>query len=276
MNTYNYDDKYLILDPVKLLKALELAKIPTSEYIIIPRILYQQNINTCIIGVNNRTVYSISKYDILKFEENPIILWDDSSLHNICFSTNQINPFIKALKDHVNDIGNITLYYHQYDVNRSNISIATLISANNKIQIKNSQGILDWIPMLELSNPNEILFHFRNLLNNWNNSNFIFKKSLDDDKEFREIWDKKAGEGAMIWIPDPKNYPEDMKSYIIYLSKSMFAVSKNDEVIIEIRNEIPNESYDKFLIKFTVIKKKLKNAYSYHEYYMLGLKIINT
>lgn len=274
MNTYNYEMESIILDPIKLLKILELVKIPTLEYVVIPRILYQRSFENCIFGVNNRTIYNISKYDELDMEDH-IVLWNDPSIHYISFSINQILPFIKALKENLNEIGDITLYYHKYNVNNQNMSLATLISAKNKIQIKNSQGLLDWVPSLELNNYKDILFHLRYLLDSWNKSNCIMKKSLKDDKEFREIWDKKTSEGAMAWIPNPENYDENMKPYIIYLSKTMFAVSKADDVILEIRDEVPDESYDKFLIKFTVIKKKAKGICSYHDYYMMGIKMLN-
>lgn len=270
----NYENEYIRLDPIKLLEVLELAKIPTSEYIIIPRTIHQNHWYNCIIGINNNTIYSISKYSIINENEH-VVLWDEPSINYIAFSVNQLNPFIKALKEELHNIGKITLYYHKYNVNNHNTSIGTLISADNKIKIKNSQGILDWVPILELSNYKNIMFHFKCLLENWKNSKILFTKSLKEDKEFREIWDRKAGEGAMAWIPNPENYPDYMRPYIIYLSKAMFAVAKNDDIIVELRNEVPNESYDKFLIKFTVIKTKSKNFISYHDYYMMGIKIIN-
>lgn len=274
MNTNNYDCESIIIEPYNLLKILELAKICTSEYIVIPRIVYQNNFQNCIFGVTNRTIYSVSKYDILDME-SPIILWSEPSIHYISFSMRQINPFIKALKEQLDSIGKITLYYHKYNVNKLNKSIGVLLSADKSIKIKNSQGTLDWIPVLELNNYDEILFHLKGFIDNWNKSNSFFKKSLTDDKDFREIWDRKTEEGAMAWIPVPEKYPDFMKPYIIYLSKAMFSVSKKDEIFIELRNEVPNESYDKFLIKFTVIKKKSKNFNSYHDYYMMGIKILN-
>lgn len=268
-----FEENYIILDPNKLLKVLELAKIPTVEYIIIPRLLYQKKFENCIFGLNNKTIYNISKYDEL--DEEPLILWNETSIHYISFSTNQISPFIKALKENLNEIGKITLYYHKYYVNNQYISLATLISADNKIQIKNSQGTLDWIPILELSDYKDTLFHLKYIIDCWNKSSSIFKQSLKEDKEFREIWDRKTSEGAKAWIPNAKNYPEYMKPYILYLSKAMFSVAKNDDIILEIKNEVPNESYDKFLMKFTIIKKKAKGIYSYHDYYMMGIKILN-
>lgn len=272
MNNYEYES--IKIEPNNLLKILELAKIVTAEYIVIPRILYQNNFQNCISGITNRTIYSISKYDILNIEQTPIVLWSEPSIHYISFSMRQINPFIKALREELDSIGDITLYYHKYNVNNLNTSIGVLLTAKNSIKIKNSQGTLDWIPAIELNNYNETLFHLRRMIENWNNSKPLFQKSLTDDTEFREIWDRKTEEGAMAWTPAPDNYPDFMRPYILYLSKAMFSVSKKDEVFIELRNEVPNEFYDKFLIKFTVIKKKSKNFQSYHDYYMMGIKML--
>ena len=263
-----------VLDPEKLLTILNYAKIPKTEYIIIPRIIYQKELETCILGVNNNSIINVNSYTDLNKEITPLVLWSDSSLSHIAISTNQLNPMVRAIKEEVNNIGNISLYYNKYLVNGQYVSIANNISAQNPINIKNSQGTISWIPQLLLSNHTDFLPLIKYMISLWENSMFVFRTSLKDDEAFNNIWEMKSSDGTKAWIPNIEKYGEKIKNYVMYLSKIMFNVSKSDMIEIEIRNNIPNENFNRFLVKFTVIKSKGKEVLSIHEYYNMGIVIV--
>ena len=113
MNINYIGPLFIDIDINRIIPILELAKVPTTEYITIPRILTQDSIYTSIIGSNNNSIININQFDEINLNfEQPLVLWDESSISHISFIANQIPPFLKAIKD--NGIINIHMNYVLY------------------------------------------------------------------------------------------------------------------------------------------------------------------
>lgn len=274
MNINYIGPLYIDIDINCIIPILEFAKVPTTEYITIPRIVTQDSIYTSIIGSNNNSIININQFDeiILKFEQ-PLVLWSEPAIPCISFIANQIPPFLKAIKD--NGISKIRMEYVLYHVNGMPSGIAVNMFVDEIVKMKNSQGELDWKPCIKMISHYDIVPFIETIYNKFENSRQIYTLTLDNNTEFRDIWNLKSSDGCKIWVPNMDIYPDTIKPYIMYLSKSAFAVSKSDMVTLTIRDTIPGEIYDKFIVRFEVTKKIRKGIFSRHNYYMICMLIGN-
>lgn len=230
----NYVTKIFELEWSNLDVALKCAKMMKSTCSIIPRCLYQYDTNTSILGVSD------GKTDLCKFNMNPTILWENpKELSAISLMTKYIQQFITTCNSSGIDYSKLDLECHEYIVNgnKEYIGIALYPHNNRDVSIPLLNQTKQCIEMV-----NDVVYKF-------NNANIINSGNLTDDKIFRDLVCAKVGMGAQLWTIEVNG-----KKYPIYLSSNIMKINKSDKVVFELKDQIPNQAYNTFMIRFEIIK----------------------
>lgn len=254
---------------------LEHAKKQTADIVVIPQVASEQRKFGFhhIFGMTANTIIAASTFQAL--EEPPMPpLWKESAINTITFYYKDISPFLRLLKDH--GINQLYLDYHLYKVNHGMVGVGYSLNTKVEVPIKDSRTGEDSVivPSLELIPPFDIVNRYFFMDQLWEASRPIGNPiDLNDDSEFIEVWNGRASDGAKAWTPNFSKYGMELKPYILYLSKTMFAFSKNDLVKVEIRDSLPNRPANEFLCCFTVIRNSRKQ-WSQHNYLFMGIKMV--
>lgn len=241
-------------------RVLEEAKIMKTEYVVIPRILFQNSPMSSIIGSMWNASYSIGKFDKL----NDIIeLWPrEYNLEYICLMPKDISPFKKVFTDTYGGdkyIDKIWLVFTEYEVNGNKISIAHMLYyLDSDMDINNSITLYPYQDILTKTNT---------LINWYNSSKEVYRGIVTENEQFLTVMQSKASDGATEFIPSSEKY----RQYITYISKSLLNVAKNDIVEVGIADKIIMNPANRFMINYTVTKKSKKAVLNY---YTINLKLL--
>ena len=111
---------------------LEIARTISSDIIVIPRLISQSSLRSCIIGLSHNSIISYSRFNVFENKNIPLKpLWFDPSLQYISLYSKDIPVWFKIMND--NKLQDACMYFHKYIVNNQEISIGTAIEANNLI-----------------------------------------------------------------------------------------------------------------------------------------------
>lgn len=246
---------------------LELAKKQTADTVLIPQYpaILSQERNWNLAGTVGDTIVSTSTYAENALPKQFGMLWRDPSIPYIAIQYKDINPFLKNLNE--TDEYEMSLIIHQYDINGMKKGVAFGMSIG---QIQSGpDGI---VPNLACFPYYQLLAKVQIARAKWNDSLLIATLYLDDEKNFQKIWKGKASDGGKAWIPKSHTPGINLDPYIMYLSKTMFTFSKNDRVAVSIRDQIPGEQMNKFMVEFGV-RRKSKGCSSNHQYTLMGFKL---
>lgn len=255
-------------------RILELAKKQTADIVIIPqtssewgRFGYHH-----IFGTTANTIVAFSRFQSLENVRDP--LWSEEAINAIALYYKDISPFLRAIGE--NGIHQLFLDYHLYTVNRGMVGVGTTLNTRVEVAVKDSRTGEDTtiVPSLSLIPAFDSLQRYFFMDELWSLSRPVSNPiELNDNSEFIEVWNGKASDGAKAWTPNFNKYGIELKPYILYLSKTMFAFSKNDLVTVEIRDCLPQRPANEFLCKFTVIRTARKQL-SQHNYLFMGIKMV--
>lgn len=262
------NDSYELMDISSLIFLLECSKLTSSDTLVIPRCIFQNSVYSSIVGVKANTIYSVNSYESIATGDT-VVFWKEESLQYIALAYSSIAPFMRAIIN--NSIERVELHYKTFIVNGERKSIATSMTATIPIKVNTPTGEVDWIPNIPLLPPYQIFDSIKNAVNLFETSKFVAKLNPQDN-EFIDIWNQRATDGAKVWIPRLEYYKEEVKPYILYLSKTMFSVAKSDTLTLEIRDNIPGYPGHFFMTKFSVNKKKKKMGIQ-NNYYMMEIII---
>lgn len=264
------------IDGELIYRVFEAARRQSSDIVVIPRFLNSEyNRGFEISGLQSRTLSVISEFSYLKDLYNKP-LWDDPALSYISLLSKDIPSFLKIMKE--NNIYDMYFIMHNYIVNGISISVARMLKAYQQILMKNPEDPEGeptmQHPILSLLPYQESLDRILLMKSKFDTASIINEVELNmkDDIEFVDMWNGMASDGSKVWVPDISKYNLNLRPYILYLAKCMFSFSKPDSVSLQIRDNIPEERSDVFIVQFTVIRKKGKE-YSIHKYYTSGIKL---
>jgi hypothetical protein len=249
-----------------LKRILELCKKQTADIVIIPQCpgILSNERNWNIAGIVGGTIVSTSRFNDAILSRIGM-LWRNVSVPYVAMLYKDINPFLKILNE--TDEIETTMLIHSYDINGIRHGIVFGFSVG-KLAREDGQIIpnLRCMPYI-----NELASIFR-IRSQWDNSIPVGTLWLDEEKNFQRIWRGKASDGAKAWIPKSHTPGVDLSPYITYLSKTMFIFSKHDSVMVDIRDQIPGEQWNKFMVEFNV-KRKGKGCTGNHYYTFMGFKL---
>lgn len=264
------------IDGELIYRVFEAARRQSSDIVIIPRFLNSEyNRGFEIAGLQSRTLSVISDFSYLKDLYNKP-LWDDPSLSYISLFSKDIPSFLKIMKEY--NIYDMYFIMHSYIVNGVSISVARKLKAYKQILMKNPEDPEGeptmQNPIISLIPYQESLDRILLMKDKFNTSTIVneIELNMKDDTEFVDMWNGMASDGSKVWVPDMNKYGTDLKPYILYLAKCMFSFSKLDSVSLQIRDRIPDERNDVFIVRFTVVRKKGREN-SIHQYYVSGIKL---
>ena len=132
------------VDPVKLYTVLEAAKVLKSEYLVIPRNLFQDSAISSVVGVSYDSIITLSHFENLT-EPYYYSLWDQPSLAYIALLSKDINALMQAHKNKysvgifengklISELTNpLLIHTHDYVVAGSPISIAYKLEEANAV-----------------------------------------------------------------------------------------------------------------------------------------------
>ena len=260
------------LDLIKMV--LELAKKQTADIVVIPRISSEWGRFGYhhVLGITANTIVAFSRFQALESVKDP--LWVDENINAIALYYKDISPFLRVVGDH--GINQLFLDYHLYTVNRGMVGVGTSLTTKVEATVKDSRTGEDTVvvPSINLIPAFDSVQRYFFMENLWSVSRPVSNPiELNDNSEFIEVWNGRASDGAKAWTPNFNKYGVELKPYIVYLSKTMFAFSKNDLVTVEIRDSLPQRPVNEFLCKFTVIRTARKQI-SQHNYLFMGMKMV--
>jgi len=259
------------IHPELFLKVLEAAKNLKTEYVLIPRMINQTQFKHTIAGISYDAIIVTSLFDEFRMADFVLTsLWNEASLDWICLPTKEINQFIQTHAKLMGDstkkitpIEELELRYTTYDIGNK-LSVA--------YQIREPiEGVPDSdLPTFHLISPFLYLPKFENMFYAIQDGAIVWKdKQIDQDEEFKEIINSKAGDGASIWIPKITNTEIDAQ-YAMTLTGTMLNVAKDDQVFCTIRENISGKTGYHFVVQFDVYKPKKKCKLTY---YLMMLKV---
>lgn len=262
-----------IVDASMIKFVFEQAKKQTADMVIIPQFLHNSTGSFDIAGEMANSISSSSRFQV--FESFHDSLWNDSSLVAIGLWYKDISPFLKVIGDH--GVEKLQINYNVYEVNGNNIGIAVSLTTAKPIMIKKpNEDVTECVfspvlPLLPIMDPFK---RVKDNLTMWSMLPKIMDPiTLTEDELFMNIWSGKTSDGALEWKPDVNRYPENLRPYIIYLSKCMFAFSKSDKVYLEFRDIPPYLFKNEFMCMITV-QRVSKKQYSTHTYLFHGIKVV--
>lgn len=230
----NYDIKVFELEWRNLDTVFKYAKMMKSTCSIIPRCLYQYDTNTSIIGISD------GKTDLCKFNIKPMILWENpKELSAISLMTKYIQQFITTCNSKEIDYSKLDLECHEYIVNGNKEYVGIALYPHNNRDVS--------IPLLNQTK--QCMEMANDTINKFNNSNILTSGDLTNDEVFRNLVCSKVGMGAQLWTIEVNG-----KKYPIYLSSNIMKINKSDKVAFELKDQIPNQAYNTFMIRYEIIK----------------------
>lgn len=250
----------------RILDVLEVAKNLKSEYVLIPRLLFQKTPSSTILGMSYDAVVAILNAEAFK-NEKYYELWKENSLPWISLegkSINQFNLEHKSLFPNTS-IDKLQIEYTTYVVNGSPLSIGT-----NMTEYKEEA---DSTPSITLFSHDPILAKTESMLFAYQNSSFVVQNiDITNDEEFQRIANAKAGIGAELWVPKIGNLTdEEAHRYTMSLTGTLLNISKADKVFITIKDRLAGRTGYNFIVRFDVMKPKKGISISY---YMMMLKVV--
>ena len=230
----NYDIKVFELEWRNLDTVFKYAKMMKSTCSIIPRCLYQYDTNTSIVGISD------GKTDLCKFNIKPTVLWENpKELSAISLMTKYIQQFITTCNSKEIDYSKLDLECHEYIVNGNKEYVGIALYPHNNRDIS--------IPLINQTK--QCMEMANDTVNKFNNANILTSGDLTNDEVFRNLVCSKVGMGAQLWTIEVNN-----KKYPIYLSSNIMKINKSDKVAFELKDQIPNQAYNTFMIRFEIIK----------------------
>lgn len=230
----NYDIKVFELEWRNLDTVFKYAKMMKSTCSIIPRCLYQYDTNTSIIGLSD------GKTDLCRFNIKPTVLWENpKELSAISLMTKYIQQFITTCNSKEIDYSKLDLECHEYIVNGNKEYVGIALYPHNNRDIS--------IPLINQTK--QCMEMANDTINKFNNANILTSGDLTNDEVFRNLVCSKVGMGAQLWTIEVNN-----KKYPIYLSSNIMKINKSDKVAFELKDQIPNQAYNTFMIRFEIIK----------------------
>ena len=230
----NYDIKVFELEWRNLDTVFKYAKMMKSTCSIIPRCLYQYDTNTSIIGISD------GKTDLCRFNIKPTVLWENpKELSAISLMTKYIQQFITTCNSKEIDYSRLDLECHEYIVNGNKEYVGIALYPHNNRDIS--------IPLINQTK--QCMEMANDTINKFNNANILTSGDLTNDEVFRNLVCSKVGMGAQLWTIEVNN-----KKYPIYLSSNIMKINKSDKVAFELKDQIPNQAYNTFMIRFEIIK----------------------
>lgn len=230
----NYDIKVFELEWRNLDTVFKYAKMMKSTCSIIPRCLYQYDTNTSIIGISD------GKTDLCRFNIKPTVLWENpKELSAISLMTKYIQQFITTCNSKEIDYSKLDLECHEYIVNGNKEYVGIALYPHNNRDIS--------IPLINQTK--QCMDIANDTVNKFNNANILTSGDLTNDEVFRNLVCAKVGMGAQLWTIEVND-----KKYPIYLSSNIMKINKSDKVAFELKDQIPNQAYNTFMIRFEIIK----------------------
>ena len=230
----NYDIKVFELEWRNLDTVFKYAKMMKSTCSIIPICLYQYDTNTSIVGISD------GKTDLCKFNIKPTVLWENpKELSAISLMTKYIQQFITTCNSKEIDYSKLDLECHEYIVNGNKEYVGIALYPHNNRDIS--------IPLINQTK--QCMEMANDTVNKFNNANILTSGDLTNDEVFRNLVCSKVGMGAQLWTIEVNN-----KKYPIYLSSNIMKINKSDKVAFELKDQIPNQAYNTFMIRFEIIK----------------------
>ena len=260
-----------VLDP-KILDVFELSKLLKSEYIMIPRNIFQRTPNTSILGLSYDCIVTIANFNALHHEKY-YSLWEETSLPWIAFEGKSVNQFSQdhkavftnqGIKD-IPKIEHLKLYYNSYMVNNHLVSIGDALEDIIADQTN--------LPFVKLFSHDHILMKIESMLFAFQNSSFVVQNvDITEQEDFMNIINSKAGVGATMWVPEIGILSkQEAHRYIMSLKGTLLNVSKGDKVICTIKDRLAGRTGYNFIVRFDVYKPKKACTLSY---YMMMLKVV--
>ena len=253
-------------DPVKLYTVLEAAKVLKSEYIVLPRNLFQDSAISSVVGVSYDSIITLAYFENLT-EPYYYSLWDQPSLAYIALLSKDINALMQAHKSKYGDtvfengklVTELTrpllIHTHDYIVAGQSVSIAYKLEEADTVE-----GGAD-NPQIPLTHYEPLMYKANYMLQAAANSTSVSPYiDITSNESFLNIIQSKSAIGSVIWKPDIPELGD----------ATLLNVSKGDTVLFTILDRIPNRSGYNFIVEFKVTKPKKKCTLSY---YLMMLKI---
>lgn len=262
-------------DPVKLYTVLEAAKVLKSEYIVIPRNLFQSSFESSIVGVSYDSIITLSHFENLT-DTSYYSLWDESALSYIALLSKDINALMLAHKNKysspifengklVADLSSnvILIFTHDYVVAGKPVSIAYRLEEASTDGVNNAT--------IPLTHYEPLMYKTNYMLQAATNSTPVSPYiDVTSNESFLNIIQSKSAMGSVIWRPDIPELGDAAYDYVMSIPVTLFNVSKGDSVFFTILDRVPNRSGYNFIVQFKVIKPKKKCTLVYH---LMMLKI---
>ena len=235
---------------------LEYSKNFNVSNITIPRIIFQFDSYSTISGIGNDSIVCSIESDY--FNNNLMTVWNTEAITSIAFNTVQVNPFLKAIKDGI--VTELSLNYEVYfiDENQNQRGIASTITTNDP----NIYLVL---------NPSiPIIRTIDDTIERFDKSRIAYMALITDNEKFNEIRNAKASDGMFIF------FLEKAKNYIMYLTKTIFAIKNKDIVTLCIVDDVPGYSGNMYMAGIKIdrnIKTQIGKDHILAKYYISLLKI---
>lgn len=262
------------IQPAEMLHILELCKKQSSDLVIIPQcpglISPARGWNVC--GTSANSIIADTTFDPIMIKGIKF-LWRSPSVGYIACAYKDISGFCKCIRE--NRMEKLKLVINEYEVNGRKVGVATELKGIRTAMIfsRVAGEKQEKVPHLPLYPYMSDINMVRMTENKWYGSKVVGAIDLNRETDFQYVWNCKTNMGGKVWVPDICKYDDKMKPYVMYLSKTMFNFTRTDEVGLEIRNQIPGEDYNKFMVRFSVRRKGRVNT-STNNYYMMGILIV--
>lgn len=264
-------------DPVKLYTVLEAAKVLKSEYVILPRNLFQDSAISSVVGVSYDSIITLAYFENLT-EPYYYTLWDSPALAYIALLSKDINALMQAHKSKysvgvfengklVSELTNpLLIYTHDYVVAGKSISIAYKLEEADTIEGGSNNN-----PQIPLIQYEPLMYKTDYMLQAAANSTPVSPYiDITSNESFLNIIQSKSAMGSVIWKPEIPELGNAVYDYIMSIPVTLLNVSKGDTVLFTILDRVPNRSGYNFIVQFKVIKPKKKCTL---RYYLMMLKI---
>lgn len=232
-----------IKDPKLLLNLISIAKNNIkSEYIVIPRLLFQSTYKSSILGLSNGTRLSIMQADSIP----PSTLWNNNKLPYIQLEVKSLLTYNKLIKE-LNQ-NELTMYL-QYKIIYINTNKTLVIGTNLITPLPNN--MFATIPLLTL-NIDQLRSDFDYVLSRPKILSFdIDLNDKEHNQGLLQALEMKSSNSGVPWIPEFDNqiYPE----YLFMVNSNTIKINKGDKLHVNIYH--PFKIYEYFIIEFNIIKK---------------------
>lgn len=232
-----------IQDPKLILDLISMAKNNMkSEFIIIPRLLFQSTYKSSILGLSNGTRLSIMTSDNI----SPVTLWNNAKLPYIQLESKSILNYNKLIKDYKQQSMEL---YLQYKIVHINANKTIVLGMNLLTPLPNNTIAV--IPLI-IFDIDRLRTDFDYVLSRPKILGIdIDLQDSNHNKGLLEAIGMKSANSGVPWIPESNghSYPE----YLFMVNASTIKLSKGDSLHVNIYH--PFKIYEYFVLEFVINKK---------------------